>query len=62
MVTDASKVERLKDGLNCKHFNQLVVIMSCMPAAETTFDGFVTIVKNYDKSSKSKLGDDREEL
>lgn len=62
VVTDASKVERLKDGLNCKHFNQLVVIMSCMPAAETTFDGFVTIIKNYDKSSKTKIGDDREEF
>jgi len=61
VVTEASKVERLKDGLNCDRYHHLVVIMSVLPAAETTFDTYVTMIKNYDKSSRTKISDDREE-
>jgi hypothetical protein len=49
VVTEASKIERIKDGLKSAKYKLLVVSMEMQPPI-TTFDQLVSMIKNFDKA------------
>jgi hypothetical protein len=50
-VTEASKIERIKDGLKSAKYKLLFVSMAMQPL-NTTFDQFVSMIKNFDKATQ----------
>ena len=53
VVTEASKIERIKDGLKSAKYKLLVVSMAMQPP-NTTFDQFVSMIKNFDKATQDE--------
>lgn len=53
VVTEASKIERIKDGLKSAKYKLLVVSMAMQPL-NTTFDQFVSMIKNFDKATQDE--------
>jgi hypothetical protein len=51
VVTEASKIERIKDGLKSAKYKLLVVSMAMQPP-NSTFDQFVSMIKNFDKATQ----------
>jgi hypothetical protein len=53
VVTEASKIERIEDGLKSAKYELLVVSMAMQPP-NTTFDHFVSMIKNFNKATQDE--------
>jgi hypothetical protein len=53
VVSEASKIERIKDGLKSAKYKLLIVSMTMQPL-NTTFDQFVSMIKHFNKATQDK--------